>query len=98
MLIRNRPMTKQALEAVLNKEEFYETHRQQYLVGAAGRGRHLVSRIKTSRGIRRPGGGMRDQFKAFEEEAKRFAERERSCGHTLSPGDLYLEYKWHVEE
>ena len=85
MLIRYRPMAKQALEAILNREEFYETHKEQYLVGAAGRGRHLVSRIKTSKGMRLPGGGRMDQFKAFKEEAKHFAERERSCGHTLSP-------------
>ncbi len=98
MLIRYRPMTKQALQTILSKEEFYESHRSQYLAGAAGKGRHLVSRTKTSKGVRRPGGGRTDQFKSFREEAKRFAERERGCGHTLSPVDLYLEYTWHLKE
>ena len=42
--------------------------------------------------------GRKDHFKEIAEKVTSFVERERSYGHTLSKDDVYLEFKFQVEE
>ena len=105
MMVHYKPLTKEALQNIVRKEELFAQRMSERMLGTSGH-RHQGSwgantagrREYRYRGCRAAGGGRKDRFADFKQLVKEWCETERSYGHTLTLTDLYLEFKLEAQK